>query len=74
MVGHLCVKALVSLIRAYKVAVSPVFPASCRFTPSCSTYALDALSKYGLRKGLDLTIKRILRCHPFGGSGFDPVP
>lgn len=49
-------------------------PASCRFTPTCSEYAVQALKKYGLIKGGYLTVKRLLRCHPWGGSGYDPVP
>ena len=58
----------------YKGAISPLTPPSCRFTPSCSTYAIEALRKYGPFKGLYLAVRRILRCHPWGGSGYDPVP
>lgn len=58
----------------YKGAISPLTPPSCRFTPSCSTYAVEALRRHGPVKGLYLTIRRILRCHPWGGSGYDPVP
>lgn len=58
----------------YKGAISPLTPPSCRFTPSCSTYAIDALKKYGPLKGLYLALRRILRCHPWGGHGYDPVP
>lgn len=58
----------------YKGAISPLTPPSCRFTPSCSTYAVEALRKHGPFKGLYLAIRRILRCHPWGGSGYDPVP
>lgn len=58
----------------YQRAISPHFPAACRYTPTCSQYALEALRKYGPLKGLRLAIKRILRCHPWGGSGYDPVP
>ena len=58
----------------YKGAISPLTPPSCRFTPSCSTYAIEALRKHGPFKGLYLAIRRILRCHPWGGSGYDPVP
>ena len=58
----------------YKGAISPLTPPSCRFTPSCSTYAVEALRKHGPFKGLYLSIRRILRCHPWGGSGYDPVP
>ena len=58
----------------YKNCISPITPASCRYTPTCSEYAVQALKKYGPVKGLYLTVKRILRCHPWGGSGYDPVP
>jgi len=58
----------------YKSVISPLTPPSCRFTPTCSEYAVQALKKYGPFKGLYLAIKRILRCHPWGGSGYDPVP
>ena len=58
----------------YKGAISPLTPPSCRFTPSCSTYAVEALRRHGPFKGLYLAIHRILRCHPWGGSGYDPVP
>ncbi len=58
----------------YKSCISLLMPASCRFTPSCSEYAVQALKKHGPVKGLYLAIRRILRCHPWGGSGYDPVP
>lgn len=58
----------------YKEAISPLTPPSCRFTPSCSTYAIEALKKHGPLKGLYLALRRILRCHPWGGHGYDPVP
>ena len=62
------------LVRFYQVAISPLKPPTCRFSPTCSTYALEALKKYGLLKGGRLAIRRIMRCHPWGGSGYDPVP
>lgn len=62
------------LVRFYQVCISPLFPASCRYTPTCSQYAIEALKKYGPFKGGWLTVKRLLRCHPWGGSGYDPVP
>ena len=62
------------LIRFYQKCISPYPPASCRFTPTCSQYALEAFRKYGPLKGFRLSLKRILRCHPWGGSGYDPVP
>ncbi|MDR1593061.1 MAG: membrane protein insertion efficiency factor YidD [Prevotellaceae bacterium] len=63
----------VVLIRAYQLLISPYFPSSCRYTPTCSAYALEALKKYGLFKGAYRATKRILSCHPWGGSGYDPV-
>lgn len=67
-------RVLILLVRFYQGAISPHFPACCRYTPTCSQYAIEALTKYGAVKGLWLTIKRISRCHPWGGSGYDPVP
>jgi putative membrane protein insertion efficiency factor len=64
----------IALIMFYKRCVSPFTPSSCRYIPTCSTYALQALRKYGIFKGGWLAVKRILRCNPWGGSGYDPVP
>ncbi len=64
----------VLLIRIYQYTISPFFPNSCRFTPTCSQYGIEAFQKYGVFKGFWLTLKRVLRCHPWGGSGYDPVP
>ena len=64
----------VALVRFYQLCISPLTPAACRFTPTCSQYALEALRKHGLIKGLWLTVRRLVRCHPWGGSGYDPVP
>lgn len=64
----------VVLIRFYQLCISPFTPASCRFTPTCSQYTLEALKKHGLFKGGWLGIKRIASCHPWGKSGYDPVP
>ncbi|MDO4692676.1 MAG: membrane protein insertion efficiency factor YidD [Porphyromonadaceae bacterium] len=58
----------------YRAVISPITPPSCRFTPSCSVYAIEAIKKHGPLKGLWLAIRRILRCHPWGGHGHDPVP
>ena len=58
----------------YKTAISPLTPPSCRFSPSCSTYAIEAIRRHGPLRGLYLAIRLILRCHPWGGSGYDPVP
>ena len=65
---------LILPIKFYRLCISPLLPPSCRFTPTCSQYAIEALSKYGPFKGLYLTVKRLLRCRPGGGSGYDPVP
>ncbi|MAS68934.1 MAG: membrane protein insertion efficiency factor YidD [Flavobacteriaceae bacterium] len=62
------------LIRIYQTILSPLFPSSCRFNPTCSQYGIEALKKYGIWKGTILTIKRISKCHPWGGQGHDPVP
>lgn len=62
------------LVRAYQLLLSPMLGASCRYTPTCSQYAIDAIRKYGPFKGGWLAIKRIARCHPWGGHGHDPVP
>ena len=65
---------LLKLISFYRRGISPMTPPSCRFTPTCSQYAIEALRKHGVFKGLYLAVRRILRCHPWGGSGYDPVP
>lgn len=65
---------LVMMVRFYQRFISPLTPPSCRFTPTCSQYAVEALQKYGPLKGSWLALKRLLRCHPWGGSGYDPVP
>ena len=65
---------LIKLIRFYQVAISPWLGKNCRYQPTCSQYMLEALKVYGLYKGVFLAIKRILSCHPWGGSGYDPVP
>ena len=62
------------LVLFYQKIISPITPASCRFTPTCSQYMIDALNLHGLFKGLWLGSKRICKCHPYGGSGYDPVP
>lgn len=66
-------KSAIFLIRLYQLAFSPFLPTSCRFFPSCSQYAIDAMSKYSFFKGLLVSTKRILRCHPFHHGGYDPV-
>lgn len=65
---------LKGLVHGYRLLISPVLPQSCRFEPSCSAYALEALSSHGALKGAWLTVKRLARCQPWGDSGYDPVP
>ena len=62
------------MIRFYRVSISPLHPGCCRFTPTCSQYALEAVEKYGAVRGGYLALRRILRCHPFHKGGYDPVP
>ena len=68
------VKFLLSLIRIYKLFLSPLLGNNCRYHPTCSSYAIEALETHGLIKGLYLSIKRVSKCHPLGGSGIDQVP
>ncbi|ROI08975.1 membrane protein insertion efficiency factor YidD [Chryseobacterium sp. H3056] len=65
---------LIFLIRIYQMGISPLLPNSCRYTPTCSSYMIEALRIHGPLKGLWLGSKRISRCHPWGGEGYDPVP
>ena len=67
-------KIFILLIRFYQKFISPLFPAKCRYYPTCSQYTLEAIQEYGAIKGTYLVIKRILRCHPFHEGGYDPVP
>lgn len=62
------------LVRAYQLALSPFAGGACRFTPSCSEYAIQAIQEHGALRGLGLALRRVGRCHPLGSSGFDPVP
>jgi len=68
------VRLMCGMIRLYQRAISPLLPPSCRYFPTCSAYAYEAISRYGPVKGLILAVKRILRCHPFHEGGYDPVP
>lgn len=63
-----------SIIKGYRRYLSPLFPPRCRYIPTCSTYALEAIEKYGPYRGGLLALKRLLRCNPFGSCGYDPVP
>lgn len=67
-------RLLIALIKFYQHTFSHLWPGCCRYTPTCSQYGIEALQIHGVIKGLYLTARRILRCHPWGGSGYDPVP
>jgi len=67
-------RILIGLIRFYRAAISPLLPASCRYTPTCSEYAETAVRRHGALRGGWMAARRLLRCHPFGGRGYDPVP
>ena len=67
-------RVLRGLIRLYQLVLSPILPPSCRYLPSCSDYAIEALASHGVVAGLWLAARRLARCHPWGGSGYDPVP
>ncbi|MBQ3223937.1 MAG: membrane protein insertion efficiency factor YidD [Clostridia bacterium] len=67
-------RILIWLVRGYKRFISPLLPPACRFTPTCSEYALEAIQKYGALKGGWMALRRLLRCHPFHPGGYDPVP
>ena len=67
-------RMMLALLRFYKREISPMLPDACRFRPTCSEYAMQAIQKYGALKGGYLAIRRILRCHPFNPGGYDPVP
>ncbi|HKG23180.1 MAG TPA: membrane protein insertion efficiency factor YidD [Blastocatellia bacterium] len=64
---------LVVIIRGYQLLISPLFPPSCRFTPTCSQYTMEAINKYGALRGSYMGLRRLLRCHPFHAGGYDPV-
>ncbi|MEW6584113.1 MAG: membrane protein insertion efficiency factor YidD [Nitrospirota bacterium] len=66
-------RILISVVELYRYCISPLIPVSCRFSPSCSQYCLDAIDKYGSLKGVYLTLRRLMRCHPLHPGGYDPV-
>lgn len=67
-------KILIGLVKGYQLFISPLKPPTCRFTPTCSQYMIEAIRKHGAWKGFRLGLMRLRRCHPWGGSGYDPVP
>jgi putative membrane protein insertion efficiency factor len=73
-VDRFSVRAAVALVHAYQLTLGPLMGGACRFTPSCSAYAIDAIRSHGAARGLWLALKRVSRCHPLGGHGVDPVP
>ncbi|MCI8609971.1 MAG: membrane protein insertion efficiency factor YidD [Firmicutes bacterium] len=72
-ISSLCKRILIGLVRFYQICISPLFPPTCRFTPTCSVYFIQAVEKYGPLKGSYLGIKRILKCHPWHEGGYDPL-
>ena len=73
MTMRLVQRAALDLLRAYKWAISPIFPPSCRYTPTCSEYAMEAVERFGVWRGGFMVLARLLRCHPFVKGGYDPV-
>lgn len=67
-------RAAAAILRFYKITLSPLLPRACRYEPTCSVYAREAIERYGFRRGAALAVRRLLRCHPFRPGGFDPVP
>ena len=74
MLKKILIFPLIFLVKIYQSIISPLFPPTCRYKPTCSEYAIQSLKKHGLIKGLYLSIKRVVNCHPWGGSGYDPIP
>ena len=72
--GRVAQRLALALLRLYKLSISPLFAGSCRFVPSCSDYARDAILEHGAARGCWLALRRLSRCHPLGSSGLDPVP
>jgi putative membrane protein insertion efficiency factor len=66
--------ALIGLAKLYQIVFSPILPITCRYSPTCSQYFIESLQSFGIFKGINLTIKRVVSCRPGGGSGYDPVP
>ena len=74
MLNKVATLPLLILIRVYQLIISPLLGSNCRFMPTCSEYAMESLRSHGLIKGIYLTVKRIGKCHPWGGHGYDPIP
>ena len=73
-IGRTVARVLTALVRGYQLALSPLLPAACRYYPTCSAYAIEAIERHGALRGSWLAARRIARCHPWGGTGWDPVP
>jgi len=73
-IAKILIAPFIALIKIYQWVISPLLPNLCRYSPTCSEYSIQAFKKYGVLKGVWLSIKRISSCHPFGGSGYDPLP
>lgn len=71
--GNMLKSFFLFLIKAYQLIISPLFPPTCRFTPTCSQYSMEAINRHGISRGLYMTVRRLLRCHPFHSGGYDPV-
>ena len=74
MLKKILIFPFIFLVKIYQSIISPLFPPTCRYKPTCSEYAIQSLKKHGLIKGVYLSIKRVVNCHPWGGSGYDPIP
>ena len=74
MINKLFILPFIFLIRVYQLIISPIIGSNCRYLPTCSEYSIESFKSFGLIKGLYLTIKRISKCHPLGGHGYDPIP
>ena len=74
MLNKIVIFPFILIIRAYQLVISPMLGSNCRFMPTCSQYTMDSLKEYGLIKGTFLSIKRIVKCHPWGSHGYDPIP
>ena len=74
MLNKIIIFPIIIIIRIYQLTISPLLGSNCRFIPTCSEYATESLKSYGLIKGSFLTLKRIGKCHPWGGNGYDPIP
>ena len=73
-ISNILISPFIAIIKLYQWIISPLLPNLCRYNPTCSDYSIQAFKKYGILKGFWLSIKRISSCHPFGGSGYDPLP